>query len=95
MLHSRAYGGLVSHPSISTTPCVFNVEAQGEVTHMMPQEVGAAAAYEAYRQVKYGNSMYQFLYGDYDRQREALRGLAIAESMPLSGHHLIFRFPHD
>lgn len=58
---------------------------------MLPQEVGAAAAYEAYRQVKYGSSMYQFLYTDYDRQREALRGLAIAESMALSAHHLIFR----
>lgn len=47
----------------------------------MPQEVGAAAAYEAYRQIKYGSSMYQFLYGDYDRHREALRALAIAEGM--------------
>jgi hypothetical protein len=85
MLHSRAYGGLVRHPSISTTRCVFHVEAQGEITHMMPQEVGAAAAYEGYRQLKYGSSMYQFLHGDYERQREALRGLAIAESTPTIG----------
>jgi len=49
----------------------------------MPQEVGAAAAYEAYRQIKYGSSMYQFLYGDYDRHREALRALAIAEVVRL------------
>jgi len=55
----------------------------GEVTHMPPQEVGAAAAYEAYRQIKYGTSMYQFLYSDYERQREALRGLAIAEIVRL------------
>jgi len=55
----------------------------GEVTHMMPQEVGAAAAYEAYRQIKYGSSMYQFLYGDYDRHRDALRALAIAEVVRL------------
>jgi len=55
----------------------------GEVTHMGPQEVGAAAAYEAYRQIKYGSGMYQVLYGDYDRQREALRGMAIAEVVRL------------
>ncbi|KAH9032642.1 hypothetical protein EDB84DRAFT_1561913 [Lactarius hengduanensis] len=55
----------------------------GEVTHMLPQEVGAAAAYEAYRQVKYGSGMYQFLHGDYERQQEALRGLAIAEVVRL------------
>ncbi|KAI9510833.1 hypothetical protein F5148DRAFT_1176145 [Russula earlei] len=46
----------------------------GEVTRMMPQEIGAAAAYEAYR---------QFLYSDYERQREALRALAIAEAVSL------------
>lgn len=63
---------------------------------MMPQEVGAAAAYEAYRQIKYGSSMYQFLYGDYDRHREALRALAIAEGMMLIGsHHLIIRIKRD
>jgi len=91
IFHHRAYGGLVCHPSISTRPCVFHVEAQGEITHMLPQEVGPAAAYEAYRQLKYGSGMYQFLYGDYERQREALRGLAIAEGMTLSAYHLIFR----
>jgi hypothetical protein len=46
---------------------------------MLPQEIGAAAAYEAYRQIKYGHSMFQFLHSDYERQREALRGLAVAE----------------
>ncbi|KAI9456297.1 hypothetical protein F5148DRAFT_1224467 [Russula earlei] len=55
----------------------------GEVTRMMPQEIGAAAAYEAYRQVKYGTNVYQFLYSDYERQREALRALAIAEAVSL------------
>jgi len=45
----------------------------------MPQEIGAAAAYEAYRQIKYGTNAYEFLYGDYELQRDALRGLAIAE----------------
>jgi len=55
----------------------------GEITRMQPQEIGAAAAYEAYRQIKYGSSMYQFLYSNYEQQREALRGLAIAEVVRL------------
>ncbi|KAI0301065.1 hypothetical protein B0F90DRAFT_1668147 [Multifurca ochricompacta] len=55
----------------------------GEVTRMLPQEIGAAAAYEAYRQVKYGSGTYQFLHGDYERQREAMEGLAIAEVVRL------------
>jgi hypothetical protein len=48
---------------------------------MMPMEIGAAAAYEAYRQVKYGHNVYSFLYSDFERQREALRALAIAEGV--------------
>ncbi|KAH9961504.1 hypothetical protein BC827DRAFT_1202454 [Russula dissimulans] len=55
----------------------------GEITRMMPQEIGAAAAYEAYRQVKYGTNAYEFLYGDYELQRDALTGLAIAEAVRL------------
>ena len=50
----------------------------------MPQEVGIAAAYEAYRQIKYSTNVYQNLYTDYERQREAMRALAIAEGMSLS-----------
>ena len=55
----------------------------------MPQEIGAAAAYEAYRQVKYGQNVYSFLYSDFERQREALRALAIAEGVC---HH--YHFTH-
>jgi hypothetical protein len=51
---------------------------------MMPQEIGIAAAYEAYRQIKYSTNVYHQLYTDYERQREAMRGLAIAEGMLLS-----------
>jgi hypothetical protein len=51
---------------------------------MMPQEIGYAAAYEAYRQIKYSTNVYQNLYTDYERQREAMRALAIAEGMSLS-----------
>jgi hypothetical protein len=45
----------------------------------MPQEIGYAAAYEAYRQLKYSSSVYNNVYTDYDRQRETQRALAIAE----------------
>ncbi|KAH9963436.1 hypothetical protein BGW80DRAFT_1351803 [Lactifluus volemus] len=55
----------------------------GEVTRMMPEEIGAAAAYEAYREMKYSSSMYNFLYSDFERHREALRGMAIAEVVRL------------
>jgi len=45
-----------------------------------PLELGAAAAYEAYRSWKHNSSLYEPLSGDRDRQREALIGLAIGES---------------
>ena len=48
---------------------------------MMPQEIGAAAAYEAYRQIKYGRSVYHFLYSDFEQQRDALRAMSIAEGV--------------
>jgi hypothetical protein len=51
---------------------------------MMPQEIGFAAAYEAYRQIKYSSNVYNYLYTDYERQHEALRALAIAEGSSLS-----------
>jgi len=55
----------------------------GEVAHMMPQEIGIAAAYEAYRQIKYSTNVYQNVYTDYERQREAMRAIAIAEAQRL------------
>jgi hypothetical protein len=45
---------------------------------MAPQEIGFAAAYEAYRQTKHSISAYT----DYEQQREAQRGLAMAEGLP-------------
>ncbi len=51
---------------------------------MMPQEVGFAAAYEAYRQMKYSTNVYDNVYTDYERQHEAMRALAIAEGVSLS-----------
>jgi hypothetical protein len=57
---------------------------------MGPQEIGFAAAYEAHRQIKYGANVYNNLYTDYERQREALRALAIAEGLSPS----ILRLSH-
>jgi hypothetical protein len=51
---------------------------------MMPQQIGFAAAYEAYRQIRYRSNVYNHLYTDYELQRAALRALAIAEGMSLS-----------
>lgn len=46
---------------------------------MNPEEIGHAAAYEAYRTWIHNSSIYEPLSGDIERQREALTGLAVAE----------------
>ena len=46
---------------------------------MQPNEIGHAAAYEAYRTWVHNSSMYEPLSGDIERQREGLTGLAVAE----------------
>jgi len=46
---------------------------------MSPEEIGHAAAYEAYRTWIYNRSMYEPFVDDIERQREALTGLAVAE----------------
>lgn len=46
----------------------------------MPHEIGAAAGYEAYRTWKYHGSLMQPLGGASEREREALVGMALAES---------------
>jgi len=46
---------------------------------MLPEELGHAAAYEAYRTWMHNSSIYEPLSGDVERQREGLIGLAIAE----------------
>jgi hypothetical protein len=50
---------------------------------MSPSEIGSAAAYEAYRTWLHNSSIYEPLSGDYERQREGLIGLAIAEGAPI------------
>ncbi|KAF8197978.1 hypothetical protein BJ912DRAFT_53034 [Pholiota molesta] len=56
---------------------------QNEVAYLAPEELGHAAAYEAYRSWIYNKQMYEPLSGDIERQREALTGLAVAEATRL------------
>ena len=51
---------------------------QAELTRLLPNEVGAAAAYEAWRQYRHTLSHYDYL-NPYDRRQEAMHGLAVAE----------------
>jgi hypothetical protein len=44
-----------------------------------PEEIGHAAAYEAYRTWIHNANLYQPLSADDERQREALVGLAVGE----------------
>ena len=57
---------------------------QNEINLMQPNEIGHAAAYEAYRTWIHNSSIHEPLSGDIERQREALTGLAVAEG-PLLG----------
>jgi len=56
---------------------------QVELSQLSPYEIGHAAAYEACRNWRYNNSLYESIGGDYERQREALIGLAMAEATRL------------
>jgi hypothetical protein len=76
--HRRAYGGLVSVSILDQLPS-STYGLQGEINHMLPEEVGHAAAYEAYRTWIHHSSIYEPLGGDIERQRDGLIGLAIAE----------------
>ncbi|KAJ7874697.1 hypothetical protein B0H14DRAFT_2717183 [Mycena olivaceomarginata] len=55
----------------------------GELGQMQPEEIGHAAAYEAYRTWIHNSSMSEPLSGDIERQREGLIGLAVAEASRL------------
>lgn len=58
---------------------------------MQPNEIGHAAAYEAYRIWMHNRSMYEPFGDDIERQREALTGLAVAEgsSIPMSYSYML------
>ena len=46
---------------------------------MLPTEIGQAAAYEAYRQITYNFASYSPLLSSFERRKEALMGMAVAE----------------
>jgi hypothetical protein len=54
---------------------------------MTPEEIGHAAAYEAYRTWIHNQNMQQHFHDDIERQREALTGLAVAEGDERSSNH--------
>ncbi|RDB25311.1 hypothetical protein Hypma_008059 [Hypsizygus marmoreus] len=63
----------------------------GELSRMLPAEIGHAAAYEAYRTWIHNSSIYEPLSGDVARQREGLIGLAVAEAtrlLPFAGRQM-------
>ncbi|KAI0743888.1 hypothetical protein C8Q80DRAFT_867012 [Daedaleopsis nitida] len=53
------------------------------LTQLLPEDIGAAAAYEAYRTWKHNSFLYEPLSADRERQREGLSGMAIAETQRL------------
>ncbi|KAL0580333.1 hypothetical protein V5O48_001670 [Marasmius crinis-equi] len=55
----------------------------GDLGQMLPEEIGHAAAYEAYRTWIHNKYMYEPLSGDRERQREGITGLAVAEAARL------------
>ena len=54
--------------------------SQTPLTSLQPHDIGAAAAYEAYRTMKYNTFLYEPLSADREGQREGLIGMAVAES---------------
>lgn len=50
------------------------------LTQLLPEDIGAAAAYEAYRTWKYNSFLHEPLSAEREAQREGLTGMAIAES---------------
>ncbi|KAI5123857.1 hypothetical protein M0805_005674 [Coniferiporia weirii] len=62
----------------------------GDIRRMLPADIGAAAAYEVWRNWKHHYGVYgQPLAGDPDRQQDALIGLAVSEAKRLwdyTGH---------
>ncbi|KAI8992859.1 hypothetical protein BD414DRAFT_482480 [Trametes punicea] len=53
------------------------------LSQLLPADIGAAAAYEAYRTWKHNSFLYEPLSADREQQREGLIGMAIAETQRL------------
>ena len=67
--------------SLHHTQCRADQGLQVNLSQVLPADIGAAAAYEAYRVYKYRRQhVFDPLGQDIERQREALIAMAIAES---------------
>jgi len=77
---NRGYLGVGMHEARR-----YHRQAYGStrMSSMLPEEIGHAAAYEAYRTWMHNSYMYEPLGGDRERQREGLIGLAAAEVVRL------------
>ncbi|RPD63804.1 hypothetical protein L227DRAFT_598872 [Lentinus tigrinus ALCF2SS1-6] len=53
------------------------------LTQLLPEDIGAAAAYEAYRTWKHNSFLYEPLSAERDAQRKDLIGMAVAETQRL------------
>ncbi|KAI0356278.1 hypothetical protein OH77DRAFT_1423897 [Trametes cingulata] len=53
------------------------------LSQLLPADIGAAAAYEAYRTWKHNSFLYEPIRADREQQREGLIGMAIAETQRL------------
>ena len=81
--HRRIYSGMVRNTSSLLRTCRkrgSSLCTQAPLTQVLPTDIGAAAAYEVWRNWRYNYGILaQPLSGDAERQREALVGLAIGE----------------
>ena len=79
--HRRIYSGLV-RISFFSEPCApdaYMYALKTPLTQVLPSDIGAAAAYEAYRTWKHNSFLYEPLSADREQQREGIIGMAIAE----------------
>ena len=79
--HKRIYSGLV-RISFFSKPCAPDAHMYAlktPLTQVLPSDIGAAAAYEAYRTWKHNSFLYEPLGANRQAQREGLIGMAIGE----------------
>ena len=82
----RVYSGIVGLTPTLCSESIAHSCDQVNLAEMLPPEIGAAAAYEAYRMWKHHRGiLFDPLGGSVDRERDGLIGLAIGEGMTL-GH---------
>jgi hypothetical protein len=79
-LYKRIYGGLVSSYQFMIEPHVLICLTQMDPGDVYPNELGYAAAFEAYRSWKFHGLTYGMREGSLAQQHEVLVALAVAQS---------------